>query len=85
MQRIINNFRTSGENDNQRIFNYLETKCVLSGQKETPRTHEPWPDKVPAKLACCLQRRKAVTDTQQHRKHNGNNKLSSKSDNATTT
>ena len=33
---------------------YLETKCVLSGQNETPRTHEPCPDRVPAKLACCL-------------------------------
>jgi len=34
---------------------YLETKCVLSGQNETPRTHEPWPERVPAKLACCLR------------------------------
>jgi len=36
---------------------YLETKCVLSGQKETPRTQEPWPERVPAKLACCLYKK----------------------------
>ena len=33
----------------------LETKCWLSGEKATFRTHEECPDKVPATFACCLQ------------------------------
>jgi len=33
----------------------LETKCWLSGEKTTLRTHEACPDKVPATFACCLQ------------------------------
>lgn len=33
----------------------LETKCWLSGEKATLRTHEACPDKVPATFACCLQ------------------------------
>ncbi len=34
---------------------HQETKCVLSGLKATFKTQEPCPDKVPAKLACCLE------------------------------
>ena len=33
----------------------LETKCWLSGEKSTLRTHEECPEKVPATLAFCLQ------------------------------
>lgn len=33
----------------------LETKCWLSGENATLRTHEAWPDRVPATFACCLQ------------------------------
>ena len=45
------------ENEEMENKAYLETKCVLSGQKETPRTQEPWPERVPAKLACCLYKK----------------------------
>lgn len=37
------------------VYIYQETKCVLSGQKATLRTQDPCPDKVPARLACCLK------------------------------
>ena len=33
---------------------YQEAKCVLSGEKATFSTHEPWPDSVAARLACFL-------------------------------
>jgi len=32
-----------------------ETKCTLSGQNATFKTHEPWPDNVPIRLPCTLQ------------------------------
>lgn len=37
---------------------YLETKCVSSGQNATFNTQDPWPLSVPAKFACCLWKEK---------------------------
>ena len=36
----------------------LETKCVLSGEKSTPNTHDACPDNVPTAFACCLDKKK---------------------------
>ena len=40
---------------------HADTKWVLSGQKSTLRTQEPWPDSVPARLACCLKKKEKHT------------------------
>ena len=42
---------------------YQDTKCVLSGENATFNTHEPCPDRVPAKLACWLKKHEWNMDT----------------------
>lgn len=41
---------------------YLETKWVSSGEKATLRTQDPCPLSVPAKLACCLEKKITSVD-----------------------
>lgn len=41
-------------NKKNEITLYLDAKCELSGENETLNTHDPCPDNVPARFACCL-------------------------------
>ena len=55
-QMEVSNLRSLG-GGSEKFELYLDTMCVLSGEKSTLSTHDPCPDRLPARLACWLQNR----------------------------